>query len=184
LNKYIKNIRKFCYAAICVALLMICFDAVSIYILTDYDTAKANHDRKDFSRAFRLFIKLAKQGDKRAQYYIGRMYHLGEGRAQDRQEAVRWYRMSVAQDFARAENNLGILLLEQGNVSEAVILFQKAASQGLPQAKTNLEGTLKLDQRALQKQLSSARRTVSKSQQNMNDPSMEFSYRRFRQGLQ
>lgn len=176
-----KSIRKFCYFAICAALLLICFDSASKFILTGYERGVKNHDSKDFSKAFPVFIKLAKQGDKRAQYYVGRMNHLGEGIPQDKREAVRWYRMSAEQGFARAQNNLGILMLEQGNISEAVALFEKAIAQGLPQARKNLEAALQQEQLVIQRDL--AARPNTPAQQNAHDPSMEFNFHRMRDSL-
>lgn len=165
----------------CAALLLICFDYASKFILTGYDRGVKNHDNKDFSKAYPVFAKLAKRGDKRAQYYVGRMNHLGEGRPQDKQEAVRWYRMSAEQGFARAQNNLGILMLEQGNISEAIALFEKAIAQGLPQARKNLEAALQQEQLAIARDLTV--RPNTPTQQNAHDPSMEFNFHRMRDGL-
>ncbi|MEI6208410.1 MAG: tetratricopeptide repeat protein [Desulfuromonadales bacterium] len=178
----LKTIRKACYAAICAGLLLISFDAMSTFLFPGYEAAKEYHDGKEFSKALPIFAKFAKRGDRRAQYYMGRMNHLGEGKAQDKQEAVRWYRMSADQGFARAQNNLGILLLEQGNVSEAVILFNKAIEQGLPQGKINLEAALQKGQTVIQSE-PSERPTTSTSLQNAHDPSMEFNFHRLREGL-
>ena len=177
----LKTIRKFCCFAIFAAFLLICLDSVSKFIPTGYNRAVKNHNSKDFSKALPVFAKLAKRGDKRAQYYMGRMNHLGEGRPQDKQEAVRWYRMSAEQGFARAQNNLGILMLEQGNISEAIALFEKAIAQGLPQGRKNLEAALQQEQLVIQRDL--AARPNTPTRQNQNDPSMEFNFHRLRDGL-
>lgn len=177
----VKSIRKFCYAAICASLLLIAFDTVSQLVPTGYDSAVKKHDAKDFSKAYPVFAKLAKRGDKRAQYYMGRIHHLGEGRPQDKQEAVRWYRLSAEQGFARAQNNLGILMLEQGNISEAIALFEKVIAQGLPQGRKNLEAALQQEQLVIQRDL--AARPNTPTQQNQHDPSMEFNFHRMRDGL-
>jgi TPR repeat protein len=153
----------------------------------DFETAKQNHESYNFALAFPVFERLAKQGDKRAQYYVGRMYHLGEGRLQDRMEASRWYRMSADQGFARAQNNLGVLQLERGNVAEAIMLFKKAAAQGLPQAKTNL--AIAVRQERLRKRSAKsgppASPTIQRApvQRDMNDPTMEFRFHRLREGM-
>lgn len=171
---FMKIIRKICYCAICFGLLLIGFDASSPYFLSDLRTAMKSYDKKDFPRAYRAFVKLAKQGDKQAQFYVGRMNHLGEGRPPDKHEAVRWYRLSVEQGFARAQNNLGVLMFEQGNISEAVALFDKATVQGLPQGRKNLEAALQ--QKHLVSREDLAARPNTPSNQNALDPSMEFSF--------
>ncbi len=50
----------------------------------------------------------AKQGDAVAQYNLGVAYATGEGIAQDKREAVRWYRKAAEQGHAWAQNNLGL----------------------------------------------------------------------------
>jgi TPR repeat protein len=105
----------------------------------DYVSGKEAHDKGEFARAFKEFKPLAEKGDPRAQYYIGRMYHLGEGRVPDRWEAVRWYRKSAEQGFARAQNNLGVIYLNDGRTQDALKWFRKAAAQGMPQAIDNLK---------------------------------------------
>ena len=51
--------------------------------------------------------RLANAGDAVAQYYLGLMYYNGEGVPQYYKEAVKWYRMSAAQGYAKAQYNLG-----------------------------------------------------------------------------
>ena len=70
------------------------------------------------------------------------MYEYGEGVAVDDVEAVRWYRLAVAQDHAGAQNNLG-LMYDYGegveeNDAEAVRLYQLAAEQESSGAQDNL----------------------------------------------
>jgi TPR repeat protein len=42
-----------------------------------------------------------------AQFNLGLCYNLGEGVAQDSQEAVKWYRLAVEQGNVKAQFNLG-----------------------------------------------------------------------------
>ena len=47
--------------------------------------------------------KAAEQGDAKAQYYLGHCYNMGEGVAQDKAEAVKWYRKAAEQGLEVAE---------------------------------------------------------------------------------
>jgi len=55
------------------------------------------YEKGDYATALTEFRPLAQQGDARAQYNLGLMYHHGEGVPQDHTEALRWYRLAVAQ---------------------------------------------------------------------------------------
>ena len=91
---------------------------------------------------FCSYYRLAEQGLARAQGILGVMYRKGEGIAQDKREAVRWYRKAGEQGLARAQNNLG-LMYEKGegiaqHKREAVCWYRKAAAQGDAKAQNNL----------------------------------------------
>jgi len=94
---------------------------------------------------FELTLELAEQGDARAQFEVGRAYHLGLGVPQDLTEAVRWARLAAAQGLAEAEYYVGYAY-DNGdgvpqNFIEAVRLYRLAADQGLAEAQFNL-GTM------------------------------------------
>ena len=125
-------------------LAMILLLAIFFLAAEDFDTAKRNYDAYRFSKAFPEFLRLAQRDDKRAQFFVGRMYHLGEGVPQDKCEAAVWYAKSAKQGFARAQNNLAVLYIERGNRSEAMTLLTRAAAQGLTQAQSNLQNIDKL----------------------------------------
>jgi TPR repeat protein len=62
------------------------------------------------------------------------MFHIGQGVAKDYAEAVRLYCLAVAQGYASAQFNLGIMF-ENGrgvvqDMSEAIRLYHLAAAQG------------------------------------------------------
>ena len=164
------------FPSLCTLLLLMLF--LPTPSAADYAGAKKNHDAFRFEQAFPEFVRLAKQGDKRAQFYVGRMFHLGEGVAQDKSEAVRWYRKSAAQGFARAQNNLAVLYLEKGDRSEAVSLLKKAAAQGLSQARENLANFDKIT--------TQAEPLASKRESNpglVSPPDMGFRFNRLKPGL-
>jgi len=50
----------------------------------------------------RLFRLAAEQGYADAQFNLGNMFTNGQGVAQDREEAIRWYRLAAAQGNAFA----------------------------------------------------------------------------------
>tara|TARA_B100000809_G_scaffold193194_1_gene192130 strand:- start:552 stop:1265 length:714 start_codon:yes stop_codon:yes gene_type:complete len=86
--------------------------------------------------------KAAMQGYADAQYYLGVMYDLGDGVAEDDAEAVKWYRMAAEQGYADAQYNLGVKYAEgEGvpeNAAEAMKWYRKAVEQGNARAQNNL----------------------------------------------
>ena len=57
----------------------------------------------------RLFRLAAEQGYADAQFNLGNMFTNGQGVAQDREEAIRWYRLAAAQGNAWAKSRLKAL---------------------------------------------------------------------------
>ena len=55
-----------------------------------------------------LYHEAAAQGDDRAQYNLGYMYHFSHGVSQDYARAVEWYRKSANQGNAQAQEMLNI----------------------------------------------------------------------------
>lgn len=145
---------------------------------TGFEEAMKDYEAHRYTKAFQKFIDLGKNGDKRAQFYVGRMLHLGEGVAQDKFAAFLWYRKSAEQEFARAQNNLAVLYLEQDRRDEALVLFQKAATQGLPQARENLSRFNRLGGGT------GTRRGQSGGRSSVVPPDMAVHFNRLRAGLQ
>ena len=88
------------------------------------------------------FITKAKQGDAKAQFYLGVCYYNGEGVEKDLTEAVKWYRKAAEQGLAEAQCNLGVCYdygegVEK-DITEAVKWYRKAAEQGDARAQCNL----------------------------------------------
>ena len=63
----------------------------------------------DFATAVREWEPLAKQGDIRAQFNLGKIYFKGLGVPQDYKTAVMWYRPAAEQGDARAQYNFSLL---------------------------------------------------------------------------
>ncbi len=106
------------------------FDALSAYV------------RKDYDRAFPLFLRLARLGMAEAQFYVGVMYDFGYGVAIDDREAARWYRRAAEQGNATAQFNLGVMYANGEGVpqdyAEALRWYRLAAAQGHAEAQFNL----------------------------------------------
>ena len=63
----------------------------------------------DDASDFRQTLQLAEQGNAKAQFVLGLMYHIGQGVRQDYAEALRWYRQAAEQGNAKAQFNLGAM---------------------------------------------------------------------------
>ena len=55
----------------------------------------------------------AEAGDTDSEVELGLCYYKGEGVAKDQVEAVKWYRKAAEQNYAKAQYNLGSLLLHR-----------------------------------------------------------------------
>ena len=89
------------------------------------------YDRANYATALSKWQDFAKEGDPKAQLYVGELYEKGLGTAQDYTEAARWYRLAAAQNYAPAEINLG-LLYERGlgvpkDTTEALRWYRRAS---------------------------------------------------------
>ncbi|MCY4400933.1 MAG: ankyrin repeat domain-containing protein [Gemmatimonadetes bacterium] len=87
-------------------------------------------------------ISAAKRGDVDTQVLLGRMYHLGEGVAENQAEAVRWFRAAAEQGNAAGQDLLGYMYaIGMGvpeNDAEAVRWYRAAAEQGNADAQASL----------------------------------------------
>jgi TPR repeat protein len=98
------------------------------------------HKKGDYGMAVEMYRKAAGQAE--AQFKLGLMYNKGRGVAQNRQEAVKWFRKAAEQGFIMAQYNLGVMY-HQGlgvtqNHQEALKWFRKGAEQGFALAQYNL----------------------------------------------
>jgi uncharacterized protein len=70
--------------------------------------ALAAYEAKNYREAMHLFRPLAEQGDRDAQYYVGRMYEKGQGVRKDAREVVTWYRRAAEGGHAAAQYRLAV----------------------------------------------------------------------------
>ena len=105
------------------------------------------YERGDHIAAYREFKILADRGDAGAQFVVGYLHETGnprggQFRGPDYQEAIKWYRLSAGQGFAKAQLNLGHMYAVGHGVArddeEAARWYHKAAIQGSPEAQYNL----------------------------------------------
>ena len=97
----------------------------------------------DANRQPNLLLAKAEKGDAQSQFELGAALSLGKfGVAQDYEEAVRWLRKAAEQNFAPAQNHMGVCYHDglglTINYEEAVKWFRKAAEQGDADAQCNL----------------------------------------------
>jgi TPR repeat protein len=112
------------------------------------DLASARHDyqEKNYAAALQESTPLAEQGNADAQVLLGRMYLMGQGVTQDRDQAMKWFKAAAVQGNADAQFLLGsLLLLPQKDVGEGMKWLRLSADQGMRDAqyllgKTYLQG--------------------------------------------
>lgn len=85
-----------------------CFSCASMSSAS-YDDAVAYFDQGEYGKASSMFITLAKNGDDRAQYYLGLMSDYGLGEQRNASRAVYWYEKAASVNNVKAQHNLGVL---------------------------------------------------------------------------
>ncbi|MBU0514745.1 MAG: sel1 repeat family protein [Proteobacteria bacterium] len=108
----------------------------------DFQTGVVAVRSGDYVRAARIFARLARQGDARAQHNLGAMYARGLGLRRDYGQARQWYERAAAQGHSLAMNNLGTMYLRgQGvtrDLGRAARWYRRSAERGYPRGMYNL----------------------------------------------
>lgn len=99
-------------------------------LLADVKAGVDAWQQGDYVRAVGQWRPLAQAGDADAQFNMGQAYKLGRGVQSDMSTAVDWYRKAAAQGHSRAEDNLGLLMFQQGDRAGAMPFLKKAAARG------------------------------------------------------
>ena len=93
-------------------------------------------------RAFSEFMRAADQGHAGAQYYVGTMYHVGQGVPKDLVRALEWLQKSADNGNANAFIELGVMYYKgdgvDKNINAAITHITEAAKRGLASAQNNL----------------------------------------------
>lgn len=89
------------------------------------------YDRADYRSALHVWMARAKEGDAKAQNYVGEIFEKGLGKTPDYVSAAAWYRRAAKQGYTRAMINLGFLY-EKGqgvekNTAKALNWYRRAS---------------------------------------------------------
>lgn len=84
----------------------------------------------DYPAAIAAWRPLAEQGDADAQFNLGQAYRFGKGVPVDLTLAEHWYRRAADQGHSQAEDNLGLVLFQNGKQKDALPLIRQAADRG------------------------------------------------------
>ncbi len=90
--------------------------------------------RGDYANAVKAWRPSAIAGDADAQFNLGQAYKLGRGVPVDLLAAEDWYRKAAQKGHLQAEDNLGLVMFQNGKRQEALPLLEKAANRGEPRA--------------------------------------------------
>ena len=91
-------------------------------------------DRGDYAGAVAQWRAQAIAGDADAQFNLAQAYKLGRGVPADLKVAEDWYRKAAAQGHIRAEDNLGLVMFQNGDRQRALPYIEKSANRGDPRA--------------------------------------------------
>jgi uncharacterized protein len=91
-------------------------------------------DRGNYAGAVAQWRPLAIAGDADAQFNLAQAYKLGRGVTADLKIAEDWYRKAAAQGHARAEDNLGLVMFQNGDRQKAMPFIERSAARGDPRA--------------------------------------------------
>ena len=109
---------------------------------TDYEKGIYYYNRNNDKQAFYWFQNAAKQGEVKAQSFLGLMYERGQGVPKNYKQAIYWFQKAAKQGDALAQSDLGAMYqLGRGipkNDKQAFYWFQKAAKQGEVNAQFHL----------------------------------------------
>src|SRR5215510_5144385 len=96
---------------------------------------------RDPQKAVRLLLKAANLGDSGAQTSLGYLYALGAVVPKDEEQAFRWFQRAATDNYAPAQYDLGLLMLQPGmhhDEKAGARWLTRAAQQGLAPARVNL----------------------------------------------
>jgi len=88
------------------------------------------YDNGDYKTAHKFFLLEAEKGDARAQYYLGVMYHIGQGVLQDYKEAVKWWLLASDQGNAKAKCNLAEMYAAGVEIKQDLSTAKRLAKEG------------------------------------------------------
>ncbi|MBB3033524.1 SPOR domain-containing protein [Alteriqipengyuania lutimaris] len=102
--------------------------------LADVNAGVAAWQQGDYATAVAEWRGPANAGDADAQFNMGQAYRLGRGVEQNTRQAEVFYAKAAAQGHAKAADNLGLLLFQNGRREDAMPYVVDAAQRGDPRA--------------------------------------------------
>lgn len=115
--------------------------------------AIASYEANAYDRAYDEFVALSEKENPIAQFYLGKMYRFGIGRAADRTRAQKWFDLAIANGLVKRmlrdaergdpamQSNLGVMYFEgigvEKNLAKAALWYQRAAEQGYAVGQSN-----------------------------------------------
>ena len=88
----------------------------------------------DYAKAVAIWRPLAEQGDADAQFNLGQAYRLGRGVNISLAAAQTWFERAANKGHLDAQTNLGLLLFDNGDRTDAMRWLKSAAERGEPRA--------------------------------------------------
>lgn len=88
----------------------------------------------DYATAVKLWRPLAIKGDADAQFNLAQAYRFGRSVPLDMKAAEDWYRRAASQGHLQAEDNLGLIMFQNGDRQNAMPLIRRSANRGDPRA--------------------------------------------------
>jgi len=133
-----KAVRR---AAIWAAVILFAFFVIK-QIPARNQVALVAYQNGEYETAFKLWRKMARNGDSTAQYNIGALYAAGKGVAVSSDEAQKWFLLSAENGNAAAQFEIG-KIYENAKVAttslpKALVWIRRSAEQGYGPAQLDL----------------------------------------------
>jgi ATP-dependent protease ClpP protease subunit len=112
-----------------------------------FEDGVAAYEKQEFATALALWLPLAQQGHRAAQFDVAVLYEKGLGVAQDPAEAARWYLKAAQQGDTEAQFDVGVLYETGKGVAKDVEEARKWYRAAMANPSTDAE-ILKIKQRA------------------------------------
>ncbi|MEQ1548002.1 MAG: tetratricopeptide repeat protein, partial [Chakrabartia sp.] len=91
-------------------------------------------ERGDYPTAIKEWRPFAIKGDPDAQFNLAQAYRFGRGVDIDMKQAEDWYRKAANQGHFQAEDNLGLIMFQNGDRQNAMPVIERSAARGDPRA--------------------------------------------------
>ena len=96
----------------------------------DYEVAYNAWQKKEYDKAFPIFLNLARAGYKKAYGYVGLCYELGEGVDKDNEQMLVYYNKAIEAKIYLGIYRLGMYYTSKGDYSKARQLYERAIQEG------------------------------------------------------